>query len=112
LSVSGPAVAEEISGQYLGVAEIEIDPTQLENCKRWQRSKIDAAIREESGVLVLYSVAEEADPAKIIVFEINLSRRECVRVASGNRTFQEIQGHNREDGQVAQAHPNNPHCTR
>jgi quinol monooxygenase YgiN len=70
LSLSGPAVAEERQGQYVQVAEIEIDPAQLENYKAAVREQIETAIRVEPGVLVLYAVSEKDDPARIRVFEV------------------------------------------
>jgi quinol monooxygenase YgiN len=68
--LSGHAVAEERQGQYVQVAEIEIDPAQLENYKAAVREQIETAIRVEPGVLVLYAVSEKDDPARIRVFEV------------------------------------------
>ena len=70
LSGSGLAVAEEMQGQYVQVAEIEIDPTQLENYKAAVKEQIETAIGVEPGVLVLYAVSEKDNPARIRVFEI------------------------------------------
>src|SRR5256885_7364034 len=69
-SLWGPAVAQEMQGQYLQLAEIEIDPAQLEHYKAAVREQIEAAIRVEPGVLVLYSVSEKDNPTRIRVFEI------------------------------------------
>jgi quinol monooxygenase YgiN len=69
-SVSGLAFAEEMQGQYVQVAEIEIDPVQLENYKAAVREQIETAIRVEPGVLVLYAVSEKDNPTHIRVFEI------------------------------------------
>jgi quinol monooxygenase YgiN len=52
------AVAQQADGQYVQVAEIEID----------------AAIRKEPGVLVLYAVAEKDNPTRVKVFEIYRDR--------------------------------------
>ena len=70
LSGSGLAVAEEMQGQYVQVAEIKIDPTQLENYKAAVKEQIETAIGVEPGVLVLYAVSEKDNPARIRVFEI------------------------------------------
>ena len=67
---NGPAVAQDRQGQYVQVAEIEIDPIQLEAYKAAVREQIETAIRVEPGVLVLYSVAEKDNPNHIRVFEI------------------------------------------
>jgi outer membrane murein-binding lipoprotein Lpp len=55
---SGTAFSQETDGQYVQVAQIEIDPAQLENYRAAAREQIKAAIREEPGVLVLYSVSD------------------------------------------------------
>ena len=77
-SLSGPAVAQEtqgqmqrqMQGQYVQVAEIEIDPAQLEEYRAAVREQIDTAIRVEPGVLVLYAVSEKDNPTRVRVFEI------------------------------------------
>ena len=60
--------------QHIQIAEIDVDPAQLENYKAAVAEQIEAAIRLESGVLVLYSVASKDDPGKITVFEIYRDR--------------------------------------
>jgi hypothetical protein len=57
--VCGPAMAEEMQSRYGQVAEIEIDPAQLEEYKAAVHEQIETAIRVEPGVLVLYAVADE-----------------------------------------------------
>src|SRR5262245_64077151 len=65
-----PAIAQETQGQYVQVAEIEIDPAQLRDYKAAVKEQIEAAIRTEPGVLVLYAVAEMNNPTSVRVFEI------------------------------------------
>ena len=72
-AVCGAAVAQEMQGQYVQIAEIEIDPAQLEDYKAAVREHIETAIRVEPGVLVLYSVSEKDNPTHIRVFEIYAS---------------------------------------
>jgi len=55
---------------YVQVADIEIDPAQLEPYKAAVTRQIETAIRVEPGVLVLYAVSETDHPARIRVFEI------------------------------------------
>jgi quinol monooxygenase YgiN len=55
---------------YVQEAEIEIDPTQLENFKIAITAQIEAAIRVEPGVVALYAVCEIDHPSRIRVFEI------------------------------------------
>ena len=68
--VSGLAIAAERQPQYVQVAEIEIDPAQLESYKAAVKEQIETAVRVEPGVLVLYAVSERDNPAHIRVFEI------------------------------------------
>jgi quinol monooxygenase YgiN len=67
---SGAATAQEPSASYVQLAELEIDPAQLEAYNAAVREHIQAAIRAEPGVLVLYAVAHNDDPARITVFEV------------------------------------------
>ena len=69
-SLSLPAVAEERQGQYVQVAEIEIDPAQLEAYRAAVREQIETAIRVEPGVLVLYALSAKDNPTHVKVFEI------------------------------------------
>ncbi|WP_028345800.1 putative quinol monooxygenase [Bradyrhizobium murdochi] len=70
LFLCGPALTQETQSQYVQLAELEIDPAQLESYKAAVLEQIDAAIRLEPGVLVLYAVSEKDNPANIRVFEI------------------------------------------
>src|SRR3954451_4143007 len=69
-AVGDPAIAEETQRPYAQVAEIEIDPAQLEEYKAAVHEQIETAIRVEPGVLVLYAVSDKDDPARVRVFEI------------------------------------------
>jgi quinol monooxygenase YgiN len=66
----GPAVAQEMQGQYVQLAEIEIDPAQVEDYKAAVREQIEIAVRDEPGVLMLYAVSEKDNPTRVKVFEI------------------------------------------
>jgi hypothetical protein len=50
---AGPAVADDMQRQYARVAEIEIDPAQLENYKAAVTEQIETATHVEPGVLVV-----------------------------------------------------------
>ena len=69
-SVIGPAVAQETQQPYLRLAEIEIDPSQIEPYRAAVQEQIEAAIRLEPGVLALYSVADKENPLLVFVFEM------------------------------------------
>jgi len=56
-------------GRVVRIAEIEIDPVQLENYKAELREEIEAALRIEPGVLTLYAVALKEKPTHIRIFE-------------------------------------------
>lgn len=64
------ARAEVQSMNYVQIAEIDIDPAQLENYKAAVKEQIEAAIRNEPGVLTLYAVSNKENPTHIQVFEI------------------------------------------
>ena len=52
------------------VAEIEVDPAQLEVYKTAAKEIIENSVRLEPGVLALYSVSDIDNPARVTVFEI------------------------------------------
>lgn len=56
------AVAQQADEQYVQMAEIEVDPLQLDVYRAAVQEQIDAAIREVPGVLVLYAVSERDIP--------------------------------------------------
>src|SRR6516162_1823481 len=66
----GSAIGKDSKEPYVRVAEIEIDPAQLEPYKAAVKEQIEAAVRLEPGVLALYSVADKERPAHIFVFEM------------------------------------------
>ncbi len=74
-ALGGAAVAQEAGGRYVQVAEIEVDPAQLDAYRAAVQEQIDAAIQKEPGVLVLYAVSEKDDPNRVKVFEIYRDRR-------------------------------------
>ena len=68
--LGGVATAQETPKPYVQIAEIEIDPAQLESYKAAVAEHAETAIREEPGVLVLYAVSEKDNPTRIRVFEV------------------------------------------
>jgi quinol monooxygenase YgiN len=70
LLLSGVAVAEEPPVPYVRIAELEIDPAQLESYKASVKEEMDASVRVEPGVLAIYAVAEKGNPCKLRFFEI------------------------------------------
>lgn len=70
LCLGGAALAEETQNQFVRIAELEIDPAQLESFKSAIKEGIETAVRVEPGVLALYAVSEKNNPTRIRVFEI------------------------------------------
>ncbi len=52
-----PAAAQASPERLVRIAELEIDPGQLEAYKHALREEIEASIRIEAGVLTLYAVS-------------------------------------------------------
>jgi quinol monooxygenase YgiN len=69
-SAVSQARAEERQAGYVQLAELDIDPAQLESYEAAAKEQIETAIRVEPGVLVLYSVADKNNPSHIRVFEM------------------------------------------
>ena len=69
-SLGSEVHADELQRPYVRVAQIELDAAQLENYKAIAKEQIETAIRVEPGVLTLYAVAEQDNPARVVVFEI------------------------------------------
>ena len=55
---------------FLRVAELEIDPTQLERYTDAVREEMEASVEVEPGVLAIYAVAEKDAPHKLRFFEM------------------------------------------
>ena len=51
------------------IAELEIDPAQLESYRAALKEEIAASIRAEPGVLTLYAVSIKNHPTQIRIFE-------------------------------------------
>ncbi len=69
-SLGGRVIADGAHDPYVRVAEIEIDPVQLEVYKAAAKEIIEDSVRLEPGVLALYSVSDKDNPAHVTVFEI------------------------------------------
>ena len=69
-ALASGAVVTQADEQYVQVAEIEVDPVQIDAYRAAVQEQIDAAIRNEPGVLVLYAVSEKHNPTHVKVFEI------------------------------------------
>jgi quinol monooxygenase YgiN len=67
--VPGPDKAER-STPFVRVAELEIDPAQLEGYTAAVKEEMETSVRVEPGVLAIYCVAEKDNPARLRFFEM------------------------------------------
>ncbi len=76
LSFSGAAreAAPGSSGLMVRIAELEIDPAQLDAYKTILAEEQEASVRLEPGVLMLHSVALADSPTSIRLLEVYASR--------------------------------------
>jgi len=72
LGASGAASAQQQlqRERVVRLAELQIDPSHLENYKAALREEIETSIRLEPGVLALYAVAVKGQSAQIRIFEM------------------------------------------
>jgi quinol monooxygenase YgiN len=71
LLVKCPSLSAETDlSRIVRLAELEIDPAQLESYKAALREEIATSIRVEPGVLTLYAVAVKDHPTQIRLLEI------------------------------------------
>ena len=63
------AVAESVGAPIVRIAELEIDPGQLDAYKLALKEEIETSIRVEPGVLTLYAVSLKEHPEQIRLFE-------------------------------------------
>lgn len=68
-SAYGSGLTMQKQEPLVRIAELEIDPAQLENYKALLKEGIETAIRVEPGVLTLYAAAEKDNPTRILIFE-------------------------------------------
>jgi quinol monooxygenase YgiN len=55
------------------IAQLEIDPSRLEDYTRAVKEEMEDAVRLEPGVIAIYAVAEKDNPARLHFFEIYAS---------------------------------------
>jgi len=60
-------------GVVVRIAELEIDPTQLEAYKAAVKDEMTDAVRLEPGVIAIYAVADKDNPSRLRFFEIYAS---------------------------------------
>ena len=70
IGASVDTFALQMQSRVVRLAELHIDPGQLEDYKAALRDEIETSIRLEPGVLTLYAVSVKGDPAQIRIFEM------------------------------------------
>jgi len=65
-----PGFAEPAPKPLVRMAELEIDPGQLDRYKAAVTEEIETSIRVEPGVLAIYAVSVKDDPSHLRFFEI------------------------------------------
>ena len=121
------AMSEQRTQQHIQIAEIEVDPAQLDSYEAAVTEQIEAAIRLEPGVLVLYSVANKDNPAHVTVFEIYRDREAYLahlqaphflkykatveKMVKSLKLIPVRPGHARDQGKVSKRWPRAPSAT-
>lgn len=78
LSVVAPGSAtaqDNSSTTVVRIAQLEIDPEQLEQYTKIVKEEMEISARDEPGVLAIYSVAEKEHPHRLHFFEIYASEK-------------------------------------
>jgi quinol monooxygenase YgiN len=70
LCLAAGAHAQPGAKPYVRLAELEIDPAQLDKFNAAVTEGVEAAVRLEPGVLALYAVSEKEHPNRVRVFEM------------------------------------------
>jgi len=63
------ASAQPLQPPIVRLAELDIDPAQIEGYKAALKEEIETSIRVEAGVLALYAVSVKGHPSQIRIFE-------------------------------------------
>lgn len=63
-----------VDERLVRIAELEVDPIQLDAYRAFLTEEIAASIDREPGVLMLHAVADKAEPHKLRILEVYASR--------------------------------------
>ena len=69
-SIFSTNASAQSKNQMVRLAKLVIDSSQLESYKAALKEEIETSVRVESGVLMLYAVAEKNKPTHITILEI------------------------------------------
>lgn len=75
VAADSSAAQGDASTTVVRVAQLEIDPAQLEQYTRIVKEEMEISARDEPGVIAIYSVAEKEHPHRLHFFEIYASEK-------------------------------------
>lgn len=61
-------------GKIARIAELEIDPAQIDAYRTLLAEEIEASVTNEPGVLILHAVSEKERPEQVRIFEVYLGQ--------------------------------------
>ena len=65
-----PSAQQPRDATVVRIADLEIDPAQLDQYLAIVKKEMETSIRVEPGVLAIYAVADKDDPTKLTFFEM------------------------------------------
>lgn len=68
--LTGCAIMKESQVRVIRIADLEVNPAQLDAYTAAVKEEMEASVRIEPGVLAIYAVAEKDNPAKLRFFEM------------------------------------------
>jgi quinol monooxygenase YgiN len=74
VSAAGAEATAAGDGMMVRIAEVSVDPAQLDAYKTILATEQEASVRKEPGVLMLHSVQIAEDPTQIRLLEVYASR--------------------------------------
>jgi quinol monooxygenase YgiN len=66
----GAALAQDKTSPVVRIADLDIDPVQLDSYTAIVREEIETSVRVEPGVIAIYAVADKERPSRLRFFEI------------------------------------------
>ena len=70
LCFSVAVLCQEPRTPFVRMAELQIDPAQLQNYHAAVKEEMEISVRTEPGVLAIYAVAEKENPTRLKFFEM------------------------------------------
>ena len=70
IRLAGGVVSDKAQIPFVRMAELEIDPAQLEGYAAAVKEEMETSVLVEPGVLAIYAVAEQGNPCKLRFFEM------------------------------------------